>query len=330
MNKIQDIIDDYIRCTKIHLIVKETLNGFYLWRPFLQEADNCPIEVLRHRVGNEAVNYFLSLLRTEGNLRSNTTRSQYDLIYRFNNLVERSKDSISDAYLCRTMDELMIVNTSKRSNDAFYEVLFPRERVLWKEREVKQIQRYVADHYKRLLLGKQLFEEDYFKKERIRVSRLRLGPSQSHSSEQSNSAYYEPIIRLDFDKADISIIYGEREASISLQPLPKSWLIYYIIHSSPLLYSEVKSDHPTLNKYYGLCSELSKERRGRHRKEGSSLKPGLIVRKINAELSRCCTAVGLLPESILIARMGDLPGGKKQVDVPKMLLGARIEVEFPK
>lgn len=330
MNNTEEIIKDYIRCTEAHLIVKENPSAFFLWRPFVQEPDEQPIEILHHRTDNVAINYFLSLLHSSEGKPSSTSRAQYDMVYRFNNLIDKTKESFSDAYISKTLDELKIVNTSEKSNDAHYEVLFPRERVFFKERNVEQMRRYVADHYRRLSLGKQLFEEDYFEKERIRIGRLSLRQSHALPSEQPNGVYHEPVIRLNLDTADISLAYGEKEACISLQPLPKSWLIYYITHDSPLLYSEIKSDNSTLNKYYELCSSLSKERRGRHRKEDSSLKPGLVVRKINAELSRGGNAIGLLPGTVSIVRMGILPRGSRQVDEPKMLLGAKIEIEFPK
>lgn len=330
MKNTEDIIKDYIRCTEAHLIVKENPSAFFLWRPFVQEPDEQPIEILHHRTDNVAINYFLSLLHSSEGKPSSTSRAQYDMVYRFNNLIDKTKESFSDAYISKTLDELKIVNTSEKSNDAHYEVLFPRERVFFKERNVEQMRRYVADHYRRLSLGKQLFEKDYFEKERIRIGRLSLGQSHALPPEQPNGVYHEPVIRLNLDTADISLAYGEKEACISLQPLPKSWLIYYITHDSPLLYSEIKSDNSTLNKYYELCSSLSKERRGRHRKEDSSLKPGLVVRKINAELSRGCNAIGLLPGTVSIVKMGAFPRGKRQVDEPKILLGAKIDIEFPK
>ena len=323
----QEIIKDYIRCTKTYLIVKENPPAFFLWRPFIQESGFRPLEVLYHRAGNNAINYFLSLLQLSEGKMSDSSRSQYDMVYRFNNLVDKSKESFSDAYLCNTLDELKIVNISEKANKAIYKVLFPRERILWKERDVEQLRRYVADHYKRLSLGKQLFEEDFFEKERIRIGRLPFVPI--HSNQYKN-VFSEPRIRLNMDTAEIALAFGEKEVSICLQPLPKSWLIYYITHDSPLLYSEIKSDRSTLNKYYEFCLSLSKERRGRKKKEDSSLKPGLVVRKINAELSRCCNAVGLLPEAVSIVKMGALSRGKRQVDKPKVLLGAKIDIEFPK
>lgn len=330
MKNTQDIIKDYIRCAKTYLIVNENPCAFFLWKPFVQGSDFQPIEVLRHRADNEAINYFLSILQSGEGKPSDSSRFQYDIVYRFNNLVDKSKESFTDAYLSNTLDELKIVNISEKANDAIYKVLFPRERILWKVRDVEQMRRYVADHYKRLSLGKQLFEEDIFEKERLRIGRFSLAQVYSNLSDQSKDVFSEPIIRLNMDTADISLAYGEKEASISLQTLPKAWLIYFITHDSPLLYSEIKSDRSTLNKYYELCLSLSKERRGRNRKEDSSLKPGLVVRKINAELSRCCTAVGLLPGTVSIVRMGLLPPGSRQVDEPKMLLVAKIEIEFPK
>ena len=303
MKNTEEIIKDYIRCTEAHLIVKENPSAFFLWRPFVQEPDEQPIEILHHRTDNVAINYFLSLLHSSESKPSSTSRAQYDIVYRFNNLVDKSKESFTDAYLSNTLDELKIVNISEKANEAIYKVLFPRERILWKVRDVEQMRRYVADHYKRLSLGKQLFEEDFFEKERRRIGRLHLSQTHTNLSNQSKGVFSEPRIRLNLDTADISLAYGEKEACISLQPLPKSWLIYYITHDSPLLYSEIKSDNSTLNKYYELCSSLSKERRGRHRKEDSSLKPGLVVRKINAELSRGCNAIGLLPGTVSIGRM---------------------------
>lgn len=330
MKNTQEIIKDYIRCAKTYLIVNENPCAFFLWKPFVQGSDFQPIEVLRHRADNEAINYFFSLLQSGEGKPSDSSRYQFDMVYRFNNLVDKSKESFTDFYLCKTLDELKIVNISEKSNVAIYKVLFPRERILWKERDVEQMRRYVADHYKRLSLGKQLFEGDYFEKERLRIDRLSLAQVHSNLSDKTKDVFSKPRIRLNLDTSDISLAYGEKEASISLQTLPKAWLIYFITHDSPLLYSEIKSDRSTLNKYYELCSSLSKERRGRHRKEDSSLKPGLVVRKINAELSRCCNAVGLLPEAVSIVKMGALSRGSRQVDEPKMLLGAKIEIEFPK
>lgn len=330
MKNTQEIIKDYIRCAKTFLIVKENPYAFFLWRPFVQDSDYRPFEVLHHRADNEAINYFFSLLQSGEGKPSDSSRSQFDMVYRFNNLVDKSKESFTDFYLCKTLDELKIVNISEKSNLAIYKVLFPRERILWKERDVEQMRRYVADHYKRLSLGKQLFEDDFFEKERRRIGRHPLSQTHTNLSNQSKGVFSEPRIRLNLDTADISLAYGEKEACISLQPLPKSWLIYYITHDSPLLYSEIKSDNSTLNKYYELCSSLSKERRGRHRKEDSSLKPGLVVRKINAELSRGCNAIGLLPGTVSIVKMGAFPRGERQVDEPKILLGAKIDIEFPK
>lgn len=326
MKEIQEIINDYIRCTKAHLIVKEDLSGFSLWRPFIQETKGGPFEILRHRSGNDAINYFIFLLRTNGSLVSNFSRDQYDMIYRFNKLVERSKDLFTDAYLCQTLDELKIVNISSLSNKAYYAVLFPRDRVLWKDKDVEQLRRYVADHYASLSLGQRMFEEDCFKKERERMARLSIG-TPVHKADKIGRAVSEPIIRMDFDRASISIVNGDKEEELNLQPLLKAWLIYFILNRRPILYSEIKSDSEVINNYYDLCDSLSKERRGRPRKENSSLKPGLIIRKINDELARCCDAVGIAPGTIAVMRTSHISSGAKQVDVPKMLLGAKIEVK---
>ena len=128
-----------------------------------------------------------------------SARSQYDIVYRFNNLVDKSKESFTDAYLSNTLDELKIVNISEKANEAFYKVLFPRERILWKVRDVEQMRRYVADHYMRLSLGKQLFEEDFFEKERLRIGRLSLAQVHSNLSDKTKDVFSEPRIRLNLE-----------------------------------------------------------------------------------------------------------------------------------
>lgn len=217
------------------------------------------------------------------------------------------------------MDELKIINTSDITNRASYAVLFPRERVLWKEKDVEYMRRYVKEHLAVLSLGQRMFEEDCFRKERQRMA--------SFSATVSSADYSEPVLRLNMDRADITFVYGKKEMRINLQPLPKAWLIYFIFNNRPTLYSQVLADRKTLNNYYDLCDSLSEEKRGRPRKEGSSLKPGLIIRKINNELSRCCEAVGLYPGVVAIMRMKPFSDKGKQVDIPKMLIGAQIEID---
>lgn len=324
MTNTEDIINDYIRCTKVYLIVKEDLSGFFLWRPFVKESDNEPLEVLHHRSGNDAVNYFLLLLRTNGSVNSDSSRSQQDKVYRFNRLVESWKDSFSCAYLCNTLDELKIVNTSSVANRASYAVLFPGERVLWKEKDVRHMRRYVKDHFAILSLGQRMFEEDCFKKERERMASMSF---RRHSASEVSAEYTEQVLRLNMYKAVITVAYGGKEEEVKLQPLPKAWLIYFIFNNHPTLYSQVLDDRETMKNYYDLCNSLSEEKRGRRRIENSSLKPGLIIRKINTELSRCCEAVGLIPGSVAVARLKSFSKEGKQVDVPKMLIGARIEID---
>ena len=328
MKKTQQLIDDYIRCTKTHLIVDESHSKFYLWRPFVQETDNGPFEILQHHSDNESVGFFLELLYDQYGQESDSSHAQHNQVYRFNNLIETSKDLFTDGYLCQTLDSLKIVNISEKRNIAVYSVLFPRERVLYGNQEVERMRKYVEGHFALLQHGQRLFEDDYFKKERERLRHFPITGSPKINKDDSHISLHRPIIELDFDSAMITLSNGEKSATVNLQPLVKSWLIYFIMHpEKPLLYSDILSDKDTLTAYYNHCVAISDQRRGRPKKEGSSLKPGLIVRKINAELEKCCITVGLIPGSVLIVRLGHIP--RKQVDVRKMIIGADINVVFP-
>ena len=332
MNNIQKIINDYVRCTKTYLIVDEKQSQFYLWRPFVLETETGPFVVLKNRTGNESIHFFLKLLHTENGVASDTSRSQYDKVYRFNTLLEKSKDSFTDYYLCRSLDELKIVGVKNEDNETIYSVAFPRERVLWSGSSVKRLKEYVSKNKNRLCLGKHLYEGDYFERERNRLNALSDKISTANIIEKptATSRILERKILLDFNSMVITVAHGDKFEMVCLQPLPKAWLVYILTHNNtPLLYSQVLSDKEVLTKYYRLCSEASNQKRGQPHKEDSSIKPGLLVRKINAELARCCECVGLLPGSIAIARMDSLPKGAKQVDLPKMLIGASIDIVFP-
>ncbi len=326
----QKIINDYIRCTKAYLIVDERQSRFYLWRPFVLDSNNGPFEVLRTRVGNESIQFFLKLIQKNDGKESDTSRAQYDKVYRFNTLLEKSKDSFTDAYLCRSLDELKIIGFKDENNHTYYSVTFPRERVLWNNRAVNSLKEYVSKNMDRLYFGKRLFEEDYFRKEKERIKVISAKVSSSDSGHPTEyTRIVERKILLDFSSMEISVAYGDKSEIVCLQPLPKAWLVYFLTHNIPLLYSMILADKDTLNDYYRLCAEVSNQKRGQPHKEGSSIKPGLIVRKINAELARCCECVDLLPGSITIVRMDSIPKGSKQVDLPKMLIGASIEIAFP-
>ena len=329
MKNIDQLKENYVRCTKAYLIVDEKNSMLYLWRPFVQESSMEPVEVFHHNAGNKAVSYFLKLLSSENGIESDSSRANIDRVYRFNCMVEKSKEQTLDAYLCQTLDELRIVNIEKGGPVAKYSVQFPKERVLFNDGKVKSLRNYVDKNYDSLCLGQKLFEEDYFQNERERIQGL---SKQSFSQINSLSKEYflHPRINLDFSRAEISLSYGQRTENLSLQPLPKAWLMYFMMNDKkPLLYSDILSDRSTLEKYYKYFSLLSDQKRGRHKKDDSSLKPGLIIRKINAELTRCCDSLGLIPGSVAIMRCGLLKEGAKQVDVPKRLVGADIHIIIP-
>ena len=331
MNATERIINNYVRFTKAFLIVDEKQSRFFLWRPFVLETNSGPFEVLQNRAGNEAIQYFLQLLHKEAGVKSDSSRAQYDKVYRFNNHIEKSKGAFTDAYLCRTLDELKIVGFKNDDNETIYSVFFPKDRILWNERSVNRLKEYVSKNKERLYIGKHLFEEDYFEKERNRLTALSAKFSSVKKSDNPtvSSSILERKIFLDFSNMEISVAYGDKSEIVCLQPLPKAWLIYFLTHNIPLLYSKILADKDTLNEYYSFCAEASNQQRGQPHKEDSSIKPGLIVRKINTELARCCECVGLLPGSIAIVRMDSIPPGAKQVDLPKMLIGASIEIVFP-
>ena len=174
-----------------------------------------------------------------------------------------------------------------------------------------------------------MFEEDFFIKERGRIIQSASGICPTSIYIGSETTFSVPTIRLDLNTASISLLNGNKEEFMDLQPLPKAWLIYFILHKRPLLYSDIKADYDSLSKYYRICNALSKTKRGRPRKDNSSLKPGAIIRKINAELARCSEAVAVIPGLIAIIKMEQIPLRAKQIDVPKQLLGAEFEIIFP-
>jgi len=321
MCKKERLIDDYTRCTKVHLIVDESAVQFSFWRPFVQETENGPFEILRHRKDNDAVHLFMDILKNENGIVSDTSRSQYDYVYRFNQLVEKSKDSFTDAYLCRSLDELKIINIDRTLNHARYSVLFPRERVIWSIEEKESMKQYVEANYENLCLGQRYFEDDSEKKlHEIAIHKP------SYRMHQYNVPFREPCVLVDIGKAYITLVNGEKTEIVHLQPLPKAWLMYFLFNRKPLLYSDVYSDMDTLNMFYDICCRSSIQKKGRPRKENSSLKPGLIIRKINAELERCCEIVNVSPIPVAIRPIGVNEKGSRQVDLPKRLCGASVYI----